>query len=79
MLRGTFAVELLLAGVSIDQVSILLGHVSVKTTERHYAPFVNARQEQLARFDIRACAAPLPCSSGSPLVPVRRSFELSFH
>jgi len=39
MLRDTFAVELLLAGVPIDQVSILLGHASVKTTERHYAPF----------------------------------------
>ena len=37
----------LLAGVPIDQVSILLGHSSVKTTERHYAPFVKARQEQL--------------------------------
>jgi integrase len=47
MLRDTFAVELLLAGVPIDQVSILLGHSSVKTTERHYAPFVKARQEQL--------------------------------
>jgi integrase len=47
MLRDTFAVELLLAGVPIDQVSILLGHASVKTTERHYAPFVKARQEQL--------------------------------
>jgi integrase/recombinase XerD len=47
MLRDTFAVELLLAGVPIDQVSILLGHASVKATERHYAPFVKARQEQL--------------------------------
>jgi integrase/recombinase XerD len=46
MLRDTFAVELLLAGVPIDQVSILLGHAGVKTTERHYAPFVKARQEQ---------------------------------
>jgi hypothetical protein len=25
----------------------LLGHVSVKITERHYAPWVKARQEQL--------------------------------
>jgi integrase/recombinase XerD len=49
MFRDTFAVELLLAGVSIDQVSLLLGHSSVKITERHYAPFVKARQEQLAQ------------------------------
>jgi len=49
MLRDTFAVELLLAGVPIDQVSLLLGHSSVKVTEKHYAPFVKARQEQLAQ------------------------------
>jgi integrase len=48
MFRDTFAVELLLAGITIDQVSLLLGHSSVKVTEKHYAPFVKARQEQLA-------------------------------
>jgi integrase/recombinase XerD len=47
MFRDTFAVENLLAGVPIDQVSLLLGHKSVKITEKHYAPFVKARQEQL--------------------------------
>ncbi len=47
MFRDTFAIELLLAGVPLDQVSILLGHKSIKTTEKHYAPFVKARQEQL--------------------------------
>lgn len=47
MFRDTFAVELLLAGVPLDQVSILLGHKSIKTTEKHYSPFVKARQEQL--------------------------------
>lgn len=47
MLRDTFAVELLLAGVPIDQVSILLAHSSVKITEKHYAPWVKARQEQM--------------------------------
>jgi integrase len=48
MFRDTFAVELLLAGVPLDQVSLLLGHSSVKITERHYAPFCKARQKQLA-------------------------------
>lgn len=48
MFRDTFAVENLLAGVPIDQVSMLLGHKSVKITEKHYAPWVKARQEQLA-------------------------------
>jgi integrase/recombinase XerD len=50
MLRDTFAVELLLAGVPIYDVSLLLGHSSVKTTEKHYAPFVMARQEQLTDY-----------------------------
>lgn len=45
--RDTFAVELLLAGVPIEQVSVLLGHKSVKITEKHYSPWVSARQEQL--------------------------------
>jgi hypothetical protein len=49
MIRDTFAVEMLLAGVPMDQVSILLGHSSVKITERHYAPFVKARQVQLQK------------------------------
>jgi integrase len=47
MFRDTFAVELLLAGVPIDQVSVLLGHRSVKMTEKHYLPWVRARQKQL--------------------------------
>ena len=48
MFRDTFAVENLLAGVPIDQVSMLLGHKSVKITEKHYSPWVKARQDQLA-------------------------------
>lgn len=42
MFRDTFAVENLLAGIPIDQVSLLLGHASVKITEKSYAPFVKA-------------------------------------
>lgn len=45
--RDTFAVELLLAGVPIERVSILLGHQSVRVTERHYNPWVRSRREQL--------------------------------
>jgi integrase len=47
MFRDTFAVGMLLAGVPLEQVSILLGHKSIKITEKHYAPWVKARQEQL--------------------------------
>ena len=41
------AVELLLAGVPIERVSVLLGHQSVRVTERHYNPWVRSRQGQL--------------------------------
>ena len=50
--RDTFAVELLLASVPLERVSILLGHTSIRITERHYAPWVRARQEQ-AEADVR--------------------------
>lgn len=52
--RDTFAVELLLAGVPIEHVSILLGHSSIKITERHYAPWVKSRQEKLEEEVSRA-------------------------
>jgi integrase/recombinase XerD len=45
--RDTFAVELLLSGVPLEQVSILLGHQTTRVTERHYSPWVKARQDQL--------------------------------
>jgi integrase/recombinase XerD len=50
--RDTFAVELLLAGVPIERVSVLLGHQSVRVTEKHYNPWVRSRQEQLEQ-DVR--------------------------
>ncbi len=39
MFRDTFAVEALLAGVQIHDVSVLLGHTRVANTERHYLPW----------------------------------------
>lgn len=44
--RDTFAVECLLAGVPIKQVSMLLGHSTVKMTETHYAPWIQESQDQ---------------------------------
>jgi integrase/recombinase XerD len=45
--RDTFAVELLLASVPIERVSVLLGHQSVRITEKHYSPWAKSRQDQL--------------------------------
>ena len=36
----------------MDRVSVILGHSSIKVTEKHYSPWVRARQEQL-EADIR--------------------------
>lgn len=47
--RDTFAVELLQLGVPIEDVSILLGHTSIATTEKHYAPWVKGRQDRLEK------------------------------
>jgi integrase/recombinase XerD len=47
MFRDTFAVESLLAGMRLEEVSVILGHSSIKTTERHYMPWVRARQTSL--------------------------------
>jgi integrase len=47
MLRDTFAVEYLLAGVGLEEVSRLLGHSSVLITQKHYAPWVLERQKRL--------------------------------
>jgi integrase len=46
-LRDTFAVELLQRGVALQTVSILLGHRSIRTTEKHYSPWVKSRQDAL--------------------------------
>ena len=46
-LRDTAAVEWLRAGIPLEEVSRLLGHASIRTTEKHYAPWVKSRQDRL--------------------------------
>ncbi len=45
--RDTFSVNLLQAGVPIETVSVLLGHASIRVTERHYSLWVRSRQLKL--------------------------------
>ena len=40
-----FSVDLLQKGVSLETVSQLLGHTSIMTTQKHYAPSVKTRQD----------------------------------
>jgi integrase/recombinase XerD len=55
--RDSFAVELLLVGVPLEQVSILLGHASTKVTEKYYSPWVKARRDQLVEWFCNALEA----------------------
>jgi integrase/recombinase XerD len=48
MFRDTFAVEYLLTGMPLEEVSRLLGHSNVLITQKHYAPWVVERQQKLA-------------------------------
>ncbi len=45
--RDTFAVKFLERGKSMESLSKLLGHKSIRITERHYSPWVRSRQEAL--------------------------------
>jgi integrase len=46
-LRDTFAVHLLENGVPMEEVSRLLGHTSIRVTEKHYAKWSRGRQDRL--------------------------------
>lgn len=46
-LRDTFAVELMLTGVDLEDIKTLLGHRRLETTERYYAPWNKRRNERL--------------------------------
>src|SRR3979411_2811948 len=48
-LRDTFAVTQLLSGTSMQDLSKMLAHKSVKITEKYYSPWVPERQAALER------------------------------
>jgi integrase/recombinase XerD len=45
--RTTFAVSMLEKGVAIESVSMLLGHRNIVITQKHYAPWIKSRQDEL--------------------------------
>jgi integrase/recombinase XerD len=64
------AVELLKAGAPIERVSILLGHSSVRITEKHYNPWNRARQEQAEADVARSWAS-------DPIVLIETKYQLN--
>jgi site-specific recombinase XerD len=70
MLRDTFAVEMLLAGVSLEAVTVPLGHSNTKVTAKHYSAWVRA-QERLERSVAMAWAA--DPSTANPLTGIEKS------
>ena len=61
--RDTFAVSLLEAGVSLEDVSTLLGHQNLRITQKHYSPWVQTRQDALDR----AVQVALDAANGPPV------------
>src|SRR5262249_14694150 len=49
MSRDTVAVESLRSGMRLEEVSMIFGNSSAKITEKHYMPWVRARQTSLNR------------------------------
>jgi integrase len=68
MLRNSFAVGLLAAGVPLETVSLMLGHQSVQTTERYYADFSRGYMDR-AEARVRALRRPCDCSCVATLDP----------
>ena len=54
---ATLVLGLMVRGVLMERVSMLLGHSSIKITEKYYSPWVRVRQEQL-EADVRRSWAP---------------------
>ena len=54
MLRDTYAVEMLLLGVPMEEVSRMLTHKNIGTTQKHYDPWVKRRRDQLETIRVAA-------------------------
>ncbi len=63
MLRDTFAVQMLLNGMELENVSKLLSHKSIAVTERYYAKWVKARQRKL-QMEVKAALRKMGATIG---------------
>ncbi len=69
--RHTLAVSLLQAGVPLERVAVLLGHRSVKVTEKYYSAWSRSRQDQLEADIRRTWHEPRAETKGTPQVHER--------
>jgi integrase/recombinase XerD len=74
-LRDTFAVDLLQKGVPLEEVSKLLGHESIKTTERHYAKWIKSRQDRLDSLVTGTWGRKALLSAGGQIGPEKRAIR----
>jgi site-specific recombinase XerD len=71
--RDTFAVGLFESGATTEDVSRLLGHSSIKITEKHYNPWIKSRQDKLdAVVDKANGWHELQKQKPATVVPIRR-------
>jgi hypothetical protein len=74
-------VDLLQAGVPLETVSVLLGHSSIRVTEKHYSPWVKSRQlkleESISGCDISSVKIPVISSflKFGMISPLRRQMR----
>jgi len=50
----------------MNHISVLLGHSTIKVMEKHYSPWVRARQEQLEADVRRTWGVPVPETKDQP-------------
>ena len=74
--RDTLAVELLQA-VPMHRVSVILGHSSIKVTEKHYPPWVRAPQEQSEADVSRSWG--IPSAGKEPRLVIRVKRRIGTH
>lgn len=66
LLRHTLATDLLSQGVSLQTVATLLGHSSIKMTERHYSHWIKGRQDKLENELKNSCTHSDPLTIFQP-------------
>jgi hypothetical protein len=79
MFRDTLAVELLKRGVSLETVSMPLGHASIKALEKHDKPWVKTLQDKLEADALKGWPEMPPASKTRGTARRRSAGRASLH